>query len=310
MSDAVFTLDELLEQEARLVFDGFDNSRAIALGLHLLEVARHGNHALTIDVTRGGQQLFHAALAGTSLDNDRWVERKRAVVDRFGHSSLYMRRLCDRDGTDLATRYQLDPRAFAASGGSFPITVRGVGVVGTATVSGLPHEVDHALLVQALAAFLASRPQPGPGAPPDQAGFYLAPGDEVVLERTVTDADVEGFAELSGDRSPNHVDEAAMAASVYKGRIVHGALLVAFTSACSTAIVERVPQARRTETPVSLGYDRIRFLKPVYIGQRLTFRYVVRTIDAARRRSLSDFTIHGAGGDLVCVGEHLLKWVS
>lgn len=283
MSEAAFTLDDLLEQEERLVFDGFDNLRGIALGLHLLEMARTGSHPLTVDVTRYGQQLFHAALPGTSPDNDRWVERKRAVVDRFGHSSLYMRQLCDRDGIELATRFQLDPMAYAAYGGSFPIVVRGVGVVGNATVSGLPHEADHALLVGALGGFLSRPAAATPDDAHDLADFYLASGDEVVLHRVVTEADVETFADLSGDRSPNHVDGRMMKASSYKERIVHGALLVAFVSACSNAIVERVPEARRTETPVSLGYDRIRFVRPVYLGDRLTLRYVVRTVEPSRR---------------------------
>jgi 3-hydroxybutyryl-CoA dehydratase len=140
--------------------------------------------------------------------------------------------------------------------------------------------------------------------------FYLAVGDAVTLERDVTEAAVRAFAELSGDYSPNHVDQAGMLDSLYRGRIAHGALLVAYMSACSTAIVERIPNARATETPVSLGYDRIRFLKPVYIGDHLTLRYAIREIDPTRRRSRSDITISNQEAELVCVGEHILKWVS
>ncbi len=308
MTDQPLSLEDLLDQERRLVFGSFTNDQAIALGLHLVEVARAAHHPLTIDVTRAGQQLFHAALPGTALDNDRWVERKRAVVERFGHASLYMARLCEQRGVDLATRYQLDPLAFGASGGAFPITIRDVGVVGTVTVSGLPHEIDHALVVEALGAFLGPAAQKT--AKPDPApDFYLAVGDEVLLHRVVTEQDLDSFADLSGDHSPNHTDEAAMASSAYKGRIAHGALLVAFTSACSTAIVERIPEARRTETPVSLGYDRIRFLAPVYIGDRLRLRYAVVAVDPVRRRSRAAFTLHNAGGGLVCIGDHHLKWV-
>lgn len=140
--------------------------------------------------------------------------------------------------------------------------------------------------------------------------FYLAVGNEVSLQRHVSEAAVNAFAEVSGDHSPNHVDETDMAASTYKGRIAHGALLIAYMSACSTEIVERVPDVRRTETPVSLGYDRIRFLKPVFIGDDLTLRYAVREVDPARRRTRSDITINNQRGELVCVGEHILKWVA
>jgi 3-hydroxybutyryl-CoA dehydratase len=140
--------------------------------------------------------------------------------------------------------------------------------------------------------------------------FYLKPGDEVVLERNVTESAVNAFADLSGDHSPNHVDESAMSASAYQGRIAHGALLVAYMSACSTEIVERIPNVRATETPVSLGYDRIRFVKPVYIGDKLKLRYRVRDVDVAKRRARSDITIANQNGETVCVGEHILKWIA
>jgi acyl dehydratase len=139
--------------------------------------------------------------------------------------------------------------------------------------------------------------------------FYLKPGDHVTLEREVTEDAVKTFADLSGDHSPNHVDEGAMSGSAYQGRIAHGALLIAYMSACSTEIVERIPNVRATETPVSLGYDRIRFIKPVYIGDRLKLHYTIRMIDAAKRRACADISIANQNGDTVCVGEHILKWV-
>jgi acyl dehydratase len=140
--------------------------------------------------------------------------------------------------------------------------------------------------------------------------FYFRVGDEVTLEREVTEQAVHAFAELSGDHSPNHMDEAVMAGSAYCGRIAHGALLVAYMSACSTEIVERTLGARETETPVSLGYDGIRFVRPVYMGDRLRLRYVVREIDPVRRRALSEITITNQDNTTVCVGKHILKWVA
>lgn len=140
--------------------------------------------------------------------------------------------------------------------------------------------------------------------------FYLNVGDEVVQERLVTGAAIDSFADVSGDHSPNHVDDERMSKSTYGGRIAHGALLVAYMSACSTEIVERVPDARSTETPVSLGYDRIRFLKPIYVGDRIRLRYTVKYIDAERRRALSEIVIINQRSETVCVGEHILKWVA
>jgi acyl dehydratase len=140
--------------------------------------------------------------------------------------------------------------------------------------------------------------------------FYLSVGDEVVLEREVTESVVDMFAAVSGDHSPNHTDDDAMSGSAYRGRIAHGALLIAFMSACSTEVVERVPGVRERETPVSLGYDRIRFVKPVFIGDTVRLRYAVREVDAARRRVRSEITITNQNDEMICVGEHILKWVS
>jgi 3-hydroxybutyryl-CoA dehydratase len=141
------------------------------------------------------------------------------------------------------------------------------------------------------------------------SSFYVSVGDEVVLERHVSEAAVQAFADVSGDHSPNHVDESAMSGSAHQGRIAHGALIVAYMSACSTEIVERIPNVRATETPVSLGYDRVRFLKPVHIGDDLRLRYAVREVDAERRRARAEITVTNQNDETVCVGQHILKWV-
>jgi uncharacterized protein (UPF0303 family) len=156
VADADPELAELLAQEEELRFDSFDEDSAWALGRALVEAARVAGLGLAIDIRRGDQQLFHAALPGTTPDNDAWIERKSRAVRRFGHSSRYLGASCARDGTTLAERYLVDPREYAAHGGSFPIHVHGTGIVGTVTVSGLPQAEDHAFVVEQLRRFLAS----------------------------------------------------------------------------------------------------------------------------------------------------------
>jgi len=51
---------------------------------------------------------------------------------------------------DITQRYHLSPADFAWVGGSFPITLRGTGVIGSVTVSGLPDREDHQIVVDAL----------------------------------------------------------------------------------------------------------------------------------------------------------------
>ncbi len=144
------TLDELAAEEAELQFPGFTEDDAWTLGSALVATARAAGAPVAVDITRHGHQLFHAALAGSSPDNDRWIERKARVVDRFGHSSLYMRTLCAQDRTTFEEKFLLDGRVYAAHGGSFPLLVRGVGPVGTVTVSGLPQLEDHRMVVAAV----------------------------------------------------------------------------------------------------------------------------------------------------------------
>ena len=147
------TLEELEAQEDELQFLSFTNDTAWELGNALVAAAREGGLAVTIDISRGEQRLFHYALPGTAADNDEWIERKNRVVRRFGHSSYYMG---VTGGEGFAERVLLDEREFAAHGGAFPVIVRDVGMVGTVTVSGLPQEEDHRLVVSVLRDFLAA----------------------------------------------------------------------------------------------------------------------------------------------------------
>ncbi|MFJ8912294.1 heme-degrading domain-containing protein [Amycolatopsis sp. NPDC102389] len=149
------TLAVLAAQEERLVFRRFDNETALKLGAHLLAAARDRALPVTVSVRRGGQRLFHAALPGTSADNDAWIDRKSRVVDRYGHSSFLVGEQFRAKGTTFEADSRLDPDLYAAHGGVFPVIVEGVGPVGTVGVSGLPQADDHAFVVEQLEAFLA-----------------------------------------------------------------------------------------------------------------------------------------------------------
>jgi uncharacterized protein (UPF0303 family) len=155
MTDAE-RLAQLADQEERLQFTKFDNETALALGAQLLAAARDRGLPVTISVRRNGQRLFHAALPGTSADNDAWVERKSRVVDRYGHSSFLVGTQFRAKGGTFEKDSRLDPDRYAAHGGVFPVLVRGVGPVGTVGVSGLPQADDHAFVVEQLELFLAS----------------------------------------------------------------------------------------------------------------------------------------------------------
>jgi uncharacterized protein (UPF0303 family) len=143
-------LETLLAQEAELQFTKFDSATAWKIGSWLADKARKESLRVVVGITKGGQRLFHWAADGTCPDNDSWVDRKTRTVYRWGHSSFYMGRKVARENTSGAAKYFVDEREYAFDGGSFPVIVKGVGVVGTVTVSGLKQNQDHDLAVQAI----------------------------------------------------------------------------------------------------------------------------------------------------------------
>ncbi|MFF8470098.1 heme-degrading domain-containing protein [Streptomyces griseus] len=151
------TLSELIDQERRLTLPRFSHDDALALGGLLVELAREGRAPVAIDIRRGAQQLFHAALPGSSADNDAWIDRKRRVVERYAESSYLVGARFRAKGTTFEESSRLDPDTYAAHGGSFPVAVEGAGVIGTVTVSGLPQAEDHAMVVEALERFAATQ---------------------------------------------------------------------------------------------------------------------------------------------------------
>ncbi|MEV7975175.1 heme-degrading domain-containing protein [Streptomyces sp. NPDC086519] len=148
------SVEELEKEERRLVFRQFTNDDAWALGTLLVEMARERQAPVAVDIHRAGQQLFHAALPGSTPDNDAWITRKRAVVERYGSPSYLVGARFRAKGTTFEESSRLDPDKYAAHGGSFPITVENVGVIGAVTVSGLPQLQDHRFVVEALERFL------------------------------------------------------------------------------------------------------------------------------------------------------------
>ena len=145
---------ELTEQETTLVLPRLTNDDAWRLGCLLVGMARERGAAVTVDIRRGGQQLFHCAMEGTTPDNDAWLARKARVVERFHASSLLVGERFRAKGTTFEASSRLDPDHYAAHGGAFPLRVAGAGVVGVVGVSGLPQADDHALVVDGLTRFL------------------------------------------------------------------------------------------------------------------------------------------------------------
>jgi uncharacterized protein (UPF0303 family) len=150
-------LNTLLQQEKELQFSSFTNDDAFKLGVALVEEIRRRGKAAAVDIHRSGQQLFHFAMEGTARDNDEWIKRKNNVVNRFGHSSFYVRRYLAGLGQTIEEKYLVSSHEYAAHGGAFPLLIANVGIVGTVTVSGLPQREDHEVVVTTIRRFLSEQ---------------------------------------------------------------------------------------------------------------------------------------------------------
>jgi acyl dehydratase len=141
------------------------------------------------------------------------------------------------------------------------------------------------------------------------SAFYVKIGDSVAFAKTVGESDIYQFAGITGDLSVNHVNEQYMARSKYGRRIAHGALMVGFMSTCSTMMIEKCQGTAGDETPVSLGYDKVRFLGAVYINDTVSFTYTIVEIDPVKRQSIAEIRAVNQHGELVAVARHILRWV-
>jgi len=147
-------LERIALQERELKLPLLDERMAWELGVTMRTLAVERGLGVAIDVRRFGQPLFYTALEGTSPDHADWIRRKSNTVARF-HRSTYSVGLREAaKGVTLAESQGLPVAEYCTHGGGFPLAVAGAGVVGSATVSGLPQRADHELVVEALCALL------------------------------------------------------------------------------------------------------------------------------------------------------------
>jgi uncharacterized protein (UPF0303 family) len=151
---------ELTAQETRFVLDSFDHAAAWRLGTSMVERALREDAAIIIDIRTPSMVLFRSALAGTTAENEAWLERKARTVFRFEASTALLAARFEAQGLDLAAAGWFDTERFAAAGGSFPVRVRGVGVVAAITVSGLTSDEDHDFVIEGLTQYVDRQAPP------------------------------------------------------------------------------------------------------------------------------------------------------
>lgn len=126
----------------------------------------------------------------------------------------------------------------------------------------------------------------------------LAVGDVATFSKTISESDVYGFAGITGDMNPVHIDAQAAAASPFGARVAHGMLTAALVS---TVLGLKLPG------PGTIFLSQImRFLKPVYIGDTVTARVEVVEIVEAKNRVRLATRCSNQNGETVGEGEALV----
>jgi uncharacterized protein (UPF0303 family) len=151
-------IDLLIQQEKRLRFKSFNEADAWALGSKMRAVAEARALPLVMDIRFKGRPLFYAALPGTDADNPEWVRRKSNTTLRYLKCSYRFGRELQLRGQTVGPERGVDAMDYATAGGSFPIHIEGTGVIGAATVSGVPQRDDHNFVYEMICDFLGVDP--------------------------------------------------------------------------------------------------------------------------------------------------------
>lgn len=144
------TIEALKAEENSLLIPTFHYDFAWTLGSLLRQKAAEQNHPVAIEVRHGADVVFATLLPGATIDNFGWTRRKCAVVHRFHRSSLRVRLEAEANGYDFNQKFGLPVADYVASGGGFPLVLRGGTLVGSVAVSGLPDVQDHAMITAVL----------------------------------------------------------------------------------------------------------------------------------------------------------------
>ncbi|MBA6291518.1 MaoC family dehydratase [Colwellia sp. MB3u-70] len=111
---------------------------------------------------------------------------------------------------------------------------------------------------------------------------YIHIGMSISYSQTITDSDIKGFAGLTGDYNPVHVDEMYAADSRFGRRIAHGLLTAGFFSALFGT---RLPGPGCVYVSQNLNFKR-----PVYIGDTVVATVKVTSVDVSSKRVLFETT--------------------
>ncbi len=154
MADLERAMAIVEEQETKLQFDHFDAADAWDFGSFLVNETKRRGIDMSICIRKlNGKIVFQYASEGTNSTNEIWMKRKYNTVNLFEHSSMMVDLILQTRGENFETQ-GLCAKDYVGCGGGFPIRVKGSGMVMVLTVSNLPHEMDHAFMVESMSKYL------------------------------------------------------------------------------------------------------------------------------------------------------------
>ncbi len=122
----------------------------------------------------------------------------------------------------------------------------------------------------------------------------LQPGQEASFSKTITEADIAHFVALTGDVNPLHVDAEFARRTFFGERIAHGMLSASLFSTLVGMKLPGLGAIYRSQT--------LEFRKPVRIGDTLTARFRVDSVDPEANRIEIESWIENQRGDVVVCG--------
>lgn len=152
-----FSSTQLLSHEEGALLPAISIEIVKEVGEHASALALERNYPITISVELHGDEVFRAALPGSSSEHDSWIIRKARVVNLTGHSTMYERVKAEEDGINWHDFHEVEDATHAIHGGGFPLISRDRGFEGVLLISGLPQVEDHNFAVEVLNTFISTR---------------------------------------------------------------------------------------------------------------------------------------------------------
>ena len=140
----------------------------------------------------------------------------------------------------------------------------------------------------------------------EQAIYFedYVPGEtRTTTGRTITETDIVVHAGHTGDFFPHHMDAEFMKTTPFGQRIAHGTLVFSIGVGLTATMINTVA--------FSYGYDRLRFVRPVFIGDTIRTRVTIsaKEDDPKRKdagRVVERCEVINQKGEVVLAADHIL----